>query len=102
MSLKHALSLLIVALGLVTAGSSSADTFREGYICSLADFGTTQAFTITSNAHCGGYWSGWLFFPTTSPVFAGQFDRLQQALYQQRPLFIAFDPAGTPLLFSYN
>jgi hypothetical protein len=102
MRLKHLVSLALLTTGIGITASVSADTFPEGYVCQVDDYGGTEGFSLTSGKNCGGNWLGWWYLTSSnSPAYPGQFDRLQRAMYAQYSVQVQINASNSPVCFFY-
>jgi hypothetical protein len=69
-----------------------------GYVCSLPDYGPYAAVTLYAEPNCGGEYYGWYYLEQKiqrkEPIFSQTVNRLQQALYLQKEIYIAADADG--------
>jgi hypothetical protein len=102
MRLKHVVSLAAACIGIGITAGASADTSGSGYVCDLSDNGGWVSFQLTQGKFCEGTYEGFYWYLTpASGEWAGQFDRLQRAMYAQNKISVDIGTNNVPSYFSY-
>jgi hypothetical protein len=68
-----------------------------GFVCSVADYGTSIGLTLYSGKGCTGSYTGWYSLAQSSkpePVYSQTVNRLQQQMFQQKSIYIYSDTNG--------